>query len=272
MKKIIISILVLVSISCSDFLTREPVEQVSINQQLSTKKGVIDALNGAYISLRGLLLADADFLVYADLLSGNLGITPNNSGNLVVPNSVQNIYSFNDNSNSSDLSNFYQNSYAIINNLNLILEKVDDLQDATDSEKKQIKAESLAMRAYIHFQLAKMYSQNYTYTPDASHLGIVYNTHSLKVGIDYPIRQTAKSTFDLLENDILTAIGLYQNKKAIPSGEDKNYISKNVAKAIAADIFLWKNDWKKAYEYSNQVINESGLILSDLSNLDNWAT
>ena len=109
MKKIIILILVLSSISCSDFLTREPVEQVSINQQLSTKKGVIDALNGAYISLRGLLLADADFLVYADLLSGNLGITPNNSGNLVVPNSVQNIYSFNDNSNSSDLSNFYQN-------------------------------------------------------------------------------------------------------------------------------------------------------------------
>ncbi len=272
MKKIIISILVLASISCSDFLTREPVEQVSINQQLSTKKGVIDALNGAYISLRGLLLTDADFLVYADLLSGNLGITPNNSGNLVVPNSVQNIYSFNDNSNSSDLSNFYQNSYAIINNLNLILEKVDDLQDATDSEKKQIKAESLAMRAYIHFQLAKMYSQNYTYTPDASHLGIVYNTHSLKVGIDCPIRQTAKSTFDLLENDILTAIGLYQNKKAIPSGEDKNYISKNVAKAIAADIFLWKNDWKKAYEYSNQVINESGLTLSDLYNLDNWAT
>lgn len=278
MKKIIITISLLGSIiSCSDFLTVEPIEQVSINQQLSNKKGILVALNGAYYDLRSSTIFSLEPYIYADLLSGNLGFSPSSNTSLVgIPTlgSVAGTYNFdyNKTEKSNTIFGFYSGSYELINNLNLILQYVDAIPDATESEKKQIKAEALAMRAFIHFQLYKMYSQNYTYTADASHLGIVYNTAPLKVGIDYPIRKSAAETFSLLESDISTAISLYQNEKAIPAGLERNFISINGAKTIAADIALWKNDWQKAYDYSTDIINNSGLALyPNTVSANDWA-
>ena len=264
MKRFIITIAICSSIvSCSDFLTREPVEQVSINDQLSTKDGILVALNGAYYQLRSTLHAEASY-TYGDLLTGNLGFSPSSNTSLISPSSLtERIYNFDDSKMESNAVSFYTNAYQLINNLNLILQYVDNLDDATESEKNEIKAESLAMRALMHFQLCKVYGQNYTYTADASHLGIAYNTAPLKVGIDYPVRKTVAETFALLESDITRSISLFQNEKAIPAGLTRNFLSINAAKAIAADIALWKNDWQKAYDYSTDLIENSGLNLYD---------
>lgn len=276
MKKIIVSLTFLLTLnSCRDFLVVEPVEQISIKTQLSTKDGMLVALNGAYYQLKSSTIHSTAPYVYGDLLSGNLGFSPSNSTGLIsAPNAVENLYNFEESKlqNATTTSSFYSGSYSLINNLNLILQYIDDLTDATESEKKEIKAEALAMRAFMHFQLYKMYGQNYTYTSDASYLGIVYNTAPLKVGIDYPSRKTVAETFSLLEIDITTAISLFQNEQAIPVGEKRNFFSSNVAKAVAADIALWKNDWQKAYDYSTDIINNSGLSLYTNTSITNdWA-
>lgn len=278
MKKFIIILGILSSVtSCRDFLTVEPIEQVSINQQLSNKQGILGALNGAYYNLRSSTILTLAPYIYGDLLSGNLGFSPNSNTSLINPPSsgaIANIYNFeyDKTETSNTINGFYSSAYQLINNLNLILQYVEAIPDATESEKKQITAEALAMRAFIHFQLYKMHSQNYTYTADASHLGIVYNTAPLKVGIDYPVRKTVAETFSLLENDITSAISLYQNKKAIPAGLDRNFITINAAKSIAADIALWKNDWQRAYDYSTDIINNSGLaIYSNTVSSNDWA-
>lgn len=271
MKKILYISILLSMVYCSDFLRVEPIEQISINNQLKDKKGMKEALYGAYITLRNVIFNEK-FAVYADLQAGNLAFTPNASGNISVPSSIANLYNFEDLSTSSNMADFYTNSYSLINAINLILSKVEDIPDATHEEKMQIKAETLAMRAYVHFQLAKIYAQNYTYTSNASHLGIVYNTQVLKVGEDYPSRKTVRETFELLEKDIMEAISLYQSNRIIELGNDRNYINKNVAKAIAADIFLWKNDWQKAYDYSQELINTPEYSLSNYVNIDNWAS
>lgn len=278
MRKFIIILGILSSVtSCRDFLTVEPIEQVSINQQLSNKQGILVALNGAYYNLRSSTILTLAPYIYGDLLSGNLGFSPNPNTSLINPPSsgaIATIYNFeyDKTETSNTINGFYSSAYQLINNLNLILQYVDAIPDATESEKKQIKAEALAMRAFMHFQLYKIYSQNYTYTANASHLGIVYNTAPLKVGIDYPVRKTAAETFSLLENDIASAIALYQTEKAIPAGLNRNFITINAAKSIAADIALWKNDWQKAYDYSTDIINNSGLsIYPNTVSSSDWA-
>lgn len=50
-------------------------------------------------------------------------------------------------------------------------------------------------------------------------------------------------------------------KHAIPVGIKKNFMSAVAAKTLAAEIALWKNDWQKAYDYSSDIINRSGLSL-----------
>lgn len=269
------AIFLLISISglssCSDFLTTEPVEKISINEQLSTKQGILESLNGAYYQLRSTYFSEANF-VYGDLLSGNLKFSPQNSGAITQDSSVNLIYNFEDQSTASNLSYFYSDSYQIINNVNLILQYVDNLQDATANEKSEIKAEALALRAFVHFQLYKFYAQNYTYTLNASHLGIVYNSEPLKVGVDFPTRKTAAEVFKLLENDVEQSLSLFQPNQAIPAGQKKNFMNTDAAKLLGAEIALWKNDWQKAYNYANDLINTTSLILTPANAISSqWA-
>ncbi len=272
MKKIIIvSFALLSAVSCSDFLEHEPVESISINTQLSTKKGMLEALNGAYYQLRSTYFSESNY-TYGDLLGGNLKFSPKSNGTISVATNVQNVYQFDEDASNSDLEYLYSSCYQTINNINLIIQYADDLPDASPTEINEIKAEALALRAFTHFQLYKYYSQNYTYTPDASHLGIVYNTAPLKVGVDYPSRKTVAETFTLLENDITEALKFIQPDKAIPVGESKNFITPAAVKAIAAEIALWKNDWQKAYDYSSDIITNSGMILTPQGEMvEKWA-
>lgn len=272
MKKIILlSISIFSLLSCGDFLRTEPVEKISINEQLSTKQGVLESLNGAYYQLRSTYFSEPNF-VYGDLLAGNLKFTPQNSGAVTQDNSVNLIYNFEDQITASNLSYFYGDMYQIINNVNLILQYTDLLSDATAAEIKEIKAEALALRAFVHFQLYKYYSQNYTYTTDASHLGIVYNTQPLKAGVDYPKRKTAAEVFMLLENDIEQSLILFQPNHAIPAGQKKNFMSSEATKLLGAEIALWKNDWQKAYNYADDLVNTTSLTLTPASDIaTQWA-
>ena len=256
--------------SCSDFLEQEPGTQTSINEQLADKKGVTTALNGMYTHLRNIVM-DPNFVVYSDIQGGNLKFTPtystdiNRIGIITIPGAIENFYSFQDQAIDSDLASFYSNGYVIINEANLILEFTDALGDATEAEKNQIKAEALTARAYMHFLLSELYSQNYSFTEDASHLGIIYNTKSITNGLQYASRETAASTYSHIIDDITTALKLYSNTILL-NGPSYGYFNQNNAKALLSRVYLSKRDWKNAYETANDVISNSGVSLVESAN------
>ena len=258
MKKFIIPIILGLGLtSCSDFLEREPVEQISITDQFSSKENALKALNGVYYSTRSSAFGVASY-TYGDLLSGNIAFTQ-----VTAPSAVEILYNFNDDPNDSKLNLYYTDNYQIINNINLILQNVDNVPNIDEELNKEIKAEALAMRAFIHYQLLKVYAQNYTFTSDASHPGIVYNTRTLVVGKDYPARNTVSECYTLLENDLTTAISLFQSSHAIPVGATKNFMNINAAKTLAAIIALDKQEYAKAISFSTDVIDNSGIQLAE---------
>lgn len=259
----IISIFFIVN-ACSSFLEQEPGSQVSITEQLSNKEGILKALNGIYGALEANVRGER-FAVYADSQGGNLKFTPNATGNnkgvITPPINLTNIYAFNDQALSSDFKIFYDGSYAIINQTNLVLEFIDNLPDATTSEKNQIKAEVFSIRAYCHFLLSLAYSQAYNYTPNASHLGVVYNTGTLTSGITYPARETVFNTYKFIIEDIKTALDLYTNTNALPVGPSYSYFNSYTTKALLARVYLYQNDWKNAFKMADDVIKNSNIIL-----------
>ncbi|MBB4802801.1 hypothetical protein HNP37_002876 [Flavobacterium nitrogenifigens] len=250
--------------SCSDFLEQEPGTQTSIDELLQNKKGVLQALAGLYNELEANLRGER-YAVYADLQGGNIKFAPVSSGNSrgqISPTlNVQNVYSFEDQALTSDFKSFYDGSYDIINQANLILEYTPALTDATEAEKNQIKAETLTIRAYAHFLLSLVYSQDYKYTADASHLGIVCNSQSIKAGIQYPARKTAAETYTFIVNDLVTAIGNYSSSSSLP-GQSYSLFNLNNTKALLARVYLQKGDWNNAYTTANDVITNSGVTLS----------
>lgn len=261
--------------SCSDFLEQEPGTQISITEQLSTQQGVLQALHGVYSELEANVRGER-FAVYADLQGGNLKFTPipstNSSrpGEITIPTNLESVYSFEDQSNASNFASFYSGSYDIINQCNLILEFTDALPDATQEEKNQIKAQALSIRAYTHFLLNEVYSQNYSYTEDASHLGIIYNTQSITKGLQYPARETAANTYSLIINDITTALSLYSNL-TLTSGPSYSYFNATSTKALLARVYLSKRDWKNAYDTADDIILNSGVTLVNSFNyISEW--
>lgn len=140
--------------SCSDFLEQEPGTQTSIDELLQNKTGVLQALRGLYSSLEANVRTER-YAVYADLQGGNIKFTPIATGSLrgqvSTPSNVEQVYSFDDQALTSNFKLFYDDSYDIINQANLILEYTPSLTDATDAEKNQIKAEALAIKSLYAF-------------------------------------------------------------------------------------------------------------------------
>lgn len=259
--------------SCSDFLEQEPGTQTSITEQLKNKNGVLMALNGLYLSVEANIRSQA-FLVYADVQGGNLKFTPSTvstrKGEISVPSAIENSYSFNDQSDESNFAAFYGESYDIINQCNLILEFTDAITDATQAEKNQIKAEALTIRAYTHFLLAQLYSQNYGYTVNASHLGIAYITKSILSGLQYPARETVADTYTYIINDIQNALDLYGSQTLL-TGPSYSYFNAVSTKAFLARVYLYKKDWKNAYDTATDVISNSGVsLMNTASYVSQW--
>ena len=256
--------------SCSDFLEQEPGSQTSITEQLKNKEGVLQAMRGLYVTVEG-ALRPAPYSVYADLQGGNLKFTPTistsitSNSQITINSNVAGLYSFDDQADNSNLAGFYGSCYAIINQTNLLLEFTDALPDATAAEKNQIKAEALTIRAYIHFLLSQIYTQNYDYSADASHLGIVYSKASLNEKLTYPARETVANTYAFIIDDITAALNLYSDT-ALLSGPSHSYFNKISAKALLARVYLFKKDWKNAYDTANDIIVNSGVTLVNSDN------
>jgi len=255
--------------SCSDFLEQEPGTQTSITEQLKNKQGVLQAMRGIYLEVEG-AVRSAPYAVYADLQGGNLKFTPNISngttnGQVSVSSNVAGVYAFDDLQESSNFASFYQACYDIINQANLLLEFTDALPDATIEEKNQIKAEALTARAYIHFLLSQLYAQGYDFTPDASHIGIVYSKASINEKLNYPSRETVANTYAYIIEDITAAINLYSGAP-LSEGPAYSYFNKTNAKAFLAKVYLSKKDYKNAYDTATDVITNSGVNLVSSEN------
>lgn len=269
MKKFIYILLLVFGLwSCDNFLDREPVEQVSISQQFSSVDGLLQALGGVYSEYEE-LYSSLSF-VYADALAGNVKFAPNQQGFAEVPVQFQPVYSFEEQSNEGTFSSFYNNAYGIINALNLILENIENVPNLSPDLEQQVRAESLAMRASLHFELSKLFAQTYSFSIDAQHLGIVYNTRTLVAGEDFPSRETLDETYNLIEADFIQSLDLFTGNFALEGPETSYFNEINVA-GLLSRFYLYKGDWQSCIDQANAVLN-AGIELTPRENLlEQWS-
>ncbi|MGB5944353.1 MAG: RagB/SusD family nutrient uptake outer membrane protein [Leeuwenhoekiella sp.] len=272
MKKFKLHSILILSVSlfgCSDFLEVEPDQQISITEQLSTKAGVLEALNGIYRDVEAQLSGRTR--LYADLQGGNLTFSPSVTTQLIgVPGAIENSYDFSDLEEQSDYAGMYADYYDIINQINVILAEINAFDFFSSAESDQLEAELLSIRALAHYELSIHYAQNYGFTEDAGHLGIVYATQPLDIGEDFPSRLSLRESYALLKMDLETALGLFTSQQALP-GPDYSLFNTITTQALYARIALQMNDWPQALAMANAVIQSSGISLTTTENLvEQW--
>lgn len=248
MKKLIyitaIAALLVSSTSCEKMLEFEQEGSLTTEQAIKTPEDLQATLNGAYD-------------VFANTMNGNVqNFNELLSPNLNRPRSSEfytEAWLHNTNIFNASVGDFYANAYRVIERANVLLINVDIIPELSASERQRMVAEAKFLRAYMHFELVKLFAQPYGYTADNSHLGIV-----LRAAGDYVVlpRSSVADVYAFVITDLNEA---YQNLPA----ENGAYASKSAAAALLAKVHFQSMNYNEAVPYLNEVIDQGGFTLID---------
>lgn len=168
------------------------------------------------------------------------------------------------NSSNKDMSNsyyFWRNSYNVLLHVNKILDHVKD--DETDELILQAKAESLFLRAYIYFNLIRLYGKPYYQDAEKSPGVILVLTADLPMEFS-PRRASVKQVYEQILTDLETSIPLFTRQKSA------SFAGRHTAEALLSRVYLYKGGSfnspdmsanKLAFEYADRVIRNGGYSL-----------
>jgi hypothetical protein len=112
----------------------------------------------------------------------------------------------------------------------------------------------IALRAYAHFNLFRMFSTSYT---DGAALAVAYVTVPV-VTEKFP-RISVSDFYSSLAADLNEAAGLLNGISTASNG----YVTYDFVTALRARIALYKKDYSAAITYSNELINSGKYQLAD---------
>ena len=125
--------------------------------------------------------------------------------------------------------------------------------------------EAYAIRALAHFDLLKLYGQQYQESDRTKALGVPYTKVFGKA--IYPARETVQRTYELIMEDLNAAIS---NLSASKNDASAHYITTFAAYALKARVALFFEDWATARDAAKYVIDNKGSRL-DIAAADDFA-
>ena len=202
MKKYIYIILplLLFASSCKKFLDVQPESDVTKEQLFSTEEGFKEALNGVYNKCAG------GNLYGGNLTFSNLDIMAQNYSFSDVNYLKIASFQYKENILKDKNSTIWSAAYEAIGNCNEILAHIEQQKNLfSPGSYEIIKGEALALRAYLHFDLLRMFANAYKKNPEGR--GIPYVTTA---GIKKTPFSNVRETSEKIVADLLEAKALLQ--------------------------------------------------------------
>lgn len=196
MKKLLyLMALMTVVTSCKKYLDVEPESQIEQTQLFKTEEGFKEALNGVYT------LCASKQLYGGNLTFGNLdAMAQNYQFNDVINQGVAN-FNYTLPAVVDTNASIWATSYRAIANCNYILNAIDAKKNLFSGYNYQlIKGEALTLRAYLHFDLLRMFAPSYKSNPPAK--GIPYVTTVTTLSTPF---STVSGTLDKIIADLNAA-------------------------------------------------------------------
>ena len=204
MKKIYRLLLLVTIISvftgCDSWLDVSPKTEVKETDLFSKESGFKTALLGVYIEMVSSNLYGGNLTMsFMDVLAQYYSITSEESTYMPMT-----IYDYGHADVKPTVSQIWSNMYSIIANLNNLLWNMDQHKELFTADNYNIiKGEALGLRAYLHFDLLRMYAPSYVLGGDA--LAIPYVNEVTNVPFaQKTVKQVAETCIqDLLEAEAL---------------------------------------------------------------------
>ncbi|WP_143310845.1 RagB/SusD family nutrient uptake outer membrane protein [Chitinophaga vietnamensis] len=258
-----------------DFLELKPEQSTDVKDAVKDLPTMRAAINGVYSQMQSETYYGRTFSLLPDLMADNEYISVINSNR--YRNNDQYVVTSND----GNAADTWNQLYNIVANANLMISKGPKIflpsTAADTTEATSLLAEAYAVRALAFFDLARFYARPYTYTADASSLGIPLVTTTNVDSVQSPVRATIKQTYDQIIGDLSRACDLFVSSKSkfFNSGR----INLQSARGLLARAYLYKEDWVRADSVATLVINSKNYTLlandklvSDFKNTGNSET
>lgn len=256
MKKI--SILALITsffVSCD--LDRKPYDGLDEELQFSSLQGFESAIKGMYSGFRssGYFGTSGHLISSPDILSDNLNMNP--QGRTTQESLFEWRFFPQD-----EVFPVYETGYRIISRANSILDNINRLP--ADTKRDQFQAEALAVRALVHFDIARVHCKIPTQSSDAlESLGIYYsktfepNVKPRRVGT------TVQSVYENVIADLNQALSLIGNFKK------QGRINKAAINGLLARVYLHYGKYDDAITHANAVISDKSFAIAPRADFGN---
>lgn len=288
--------------SCNKWLDVEPSTELDGNALLSNETGYADALAGVYTDMSADALYGKQLTWHTLELMGGAADFTYQGDNWSLANYV--FHPKSDNYSEAYRSKYidpiWNNMYNAIANINNILAHIDDSKSTFNANDHEVmKGEALGLRAYLHFDLARLFGGSLE-SGMIDSLALPYVT-TLTSGV-YPLlspKQVCESAIkDLTEAvELLKYDPIYLGTTpsvylaSAPSGNSTNRATYGIeawhnrrfhfnyyaALGTLARIYLWMGDKENALKYAQMVIDDQAKVFpwvhSELmSNIESTST
>lgn len=254
MKKIYIVLLTAVLGACVGELDLKPQQSLAEEIAMSSDANIKKALLGAYDGLSGYnanlaspsfgSLWGGDLFLYSELLASDGEISW-----VGTFNEPREVFGKRMLTNNSYIRNNWTGGYYTINICNNIIASI---ANVNEDDQDRVKGEALFIRGSVYFELVRYFAQPYSAGSVATNLGVPLVLEPTK-GVTAEIqksRSTVAQVYDQVIADLTAAEAL------LPESNDI-FASKSAATAILSRVYLGMDDFAKARDAANRVI-ESG--------------
>lgn len=257
MKRLTIAVLSLVVMlgACDILDNQNPRQSLPLDELYSSTDGLNNALIGAYNDAQHGDAMGSSYPLFGELMGDNTTWSGSFEQWGQITNHSMDV-------SNSQVENIWNQTYEVINDVNLIIEAVDqgNIDDPQFADQKdRIKGEALFLRAMLHFEAVRMWAKPWGATSDNSHPGVPLMTSSTKKASDFTdaTRATVAQVYSQVISDLQQAMTLLDGYPANDAGQANKW---NV-RAYLARVYLQQGNYQKVASLTQEVINSNNYSL-----------
>ncbi|WP_276481790.1 RagB/SusD family nutrient uptake outer membrane protein [Paraflavitalea pollutisoli] len=183
--------------SCNKWLDVKPEDAISKEELFKTESGFLEAINGVYTAAANEQLYGVELSAgLPDALAQSFHLEPNDRNGYYQ--AAQ--YNYQDGHAMSRISSIWGKTYNAIANCNLILENINNSTPMLPVNKALVEGEALALRAYLHFDMLRLFGPSFATAPAGKSIPYV-TSYSNKVT---PL-STVTEALNLMVTDLIKA-------------------------------------------------------------------
>lgn len=243
--------------SCKKFLAVDPKASVGDEELFKTEAGFQQALSGLYSKMASRSLYGEHLTMgFASIIAQNYSASI--SPNFAYPEAAA--LSFRGSDALASASQIWSTGYNVIAGANNMLEKIDSRKTIFTADNFALtKGEALGIRAYIHFDLLRLFGANFATNPTKK--AIPYCT--VITGLS-KIPSTVDEVSAFILADLKEAETLMKAKDPILTDKNRRFRMNYYAiKALQARVYLFRGDKDNARAAASEVVNAGVFKLID---------